>query len=224
MVPVTSISLLKVLGEDSQSPRWREFLRMYASTIDGFLFKHFPTVDAEDVVQETLRALVEKLPLYEYEPDTKGHFRNYLIGIVRFKAIEQLKRRKREADLRVELEANAQFEWECEKQSYSVDLRDWQREAYEAALAQFMADKNISTRDKEIFRRVALQGESPEDVAAIFDIKRNNKGMDRNYSGTNHLSGHLLTVPAHDVLWTYQIPRREWQENDNIDGEKDQNP
>ena len=174
MVPVTSISLLKVLGEDSQSPRWREFLRMYASTIDGFLFKHFPTVDAEDVVQETLRALVEKLPLYEYEPDTKGHFRNYLIGIVRFKAIEQLKRRKREADLRVELEANAQFEWECEKQSYSVDLRDWQREAYEAALAQFMADKAISTRDKEIFRRVALQGESPEAVAAIFDIKRNN--------------------------------------------------
>ena len=174
MVPVTSISLLKVLGEDSQSPRWREFLRMYASTIDGFLFKHFPTVDAEDVMQETLRALVEKLPLYEYEPDTKGHFRNYLIGIVRFKAIEQLKRRRREADLRVELEANAQFEWECEMQSYSVDLRDWQREAYEAALAQFMADKSISTRDKEIFRRVALQGESPEDVAAIFDIKRNN--------------------------------------------------
>ena len=174
MVPVTSISLLKVLGEDSQSPRWREFLKMYASTIDGFLFKHFPTVDAEDVVQETLRALVERLPLYEYEPDTKGHFRNYLIGIVRFKAIEQLKRRKREADLRVELEANAQFEWECEKQSYSVDLRNWQREAYEAALAQFMADKGISTRDKEIFRRVALQGESPEDVAAIFDIKRNN--------------------------------------------------
>ena len=174
MVPVTSISLLKVLGEDSQSPRWREFLRMYASTIDGFLFKHFPTVDAEDVVQETLRALVEKLPLYEYDPDTKGHFRNYLIGIVRFKAIEQLKRRKREADLRVELEANAQFEWECEMQSYSVDLRNWQREAYEAALAQFMADKSISTRDKEIFRRVALQGESPEDVAAIFDIKRNN--------------------------------------------------
>ncbi len=174
MVPVTSISLLKVLGEDSQSPRWREFLQMYASTIDGFLFKHFPTVDAEDVVQETLRALVERLPLYEYEPDTKGHFRNYLIGIVRFKAIEQLKRRKREDDLRAELEANAQFEWECEKQSYSVDLRDWQREAYEAALAQFMADKSISTRDKEIFRRVALQGESPEDVAAIFDIKRNN--------------------------------------------------
>jgi len=41
-------------------------------------------------------------------------------------------------------------------------------------LAQFMADSKISTRDKEIFRRTALAGESPEEVAAIFGIKRNN--------------------------------------------------
>ena len=147
---------------------------MYASTIDGFLFKHFPTVDAEDVVQETLRALVEKLPLYEYDPDTKGHFRNYLIGIVRFKAIEQLKRRKRDAELKKALETQEQLNWEYERQSYSVDLRNWQREAYEAALAQFMADPGLSDRDKDIFRRVALRGESPEDVARMFGIKRNN--------------------------------------------------
>lgn len=173
-VPVTSVSLLKVLGEDSQSPRWTEFAKLYASTIDGFLFKYFPQVDAEEVVNETLAALVEKLPLYEYDPDTKGHFRNYLIGIVRFKAIEQLKRHRRDADLRAAIETKAKLEWEYERNAYSVDLRDWRREAYEAALAQFMADKSISTRDKEIFRRVALLGESPEDVAAIFDIKRNN--------------------------------------------------
>ena len=37
-----------------------------------------------------------------------------------------------------------------------------------------MADPKISARDKEIFRRVALRGDSPEDVAAFFDIKRNN--------------------------------------------------
>ena len=41
-VPVTSISLLKVLGEDAQSPRWTEFAKKYASTIDGFLFRYFP--------------------------------------------------------------------------------------------------------------------------------------------------------------------------------------
>jgi RNA polymerase sigma factor (sigma-70 family) len=173
-IPVTSMTLLKVLGDDAQSPRWTEFANKYASTIDGFLFKYFPSVDAADVVNETLIALVQKLPVYVYDPDTKGHFRNFLIGIVRYKAIEQIKKRKQEADRREALETQALLEWEYEKQSYSVDLRDWQREAYEAALAQFMADPGISARDKEIFRRVALRGESPEDVAGIFDIKRNN--------------------------------------------------
>ena len=174
MVPITSVSLLKVLGEDAQSPRWTEFANMYASTIDGFLFKYFPTVDAAEVVNDTLLALVEKLPVYEYDPDVKGHFRNYLIGIVRFKAIEQLKRRKRDAELKKALETQEQLNWEYERQSYSVDLRNWQREAYEAELAQFMADPSLSDRDKDIFRRVALRGESPEDVAKMFGIKRNN--------------------------------------------------
>ena len=173
-VPVTSMTLLKVLGEDAQSPRWTEFANKYASTIEGFLFKYFPLVDAAEVVNETLIALVEKLPLYEYDPDTKGHFRNYLVGIVRFKAIEQLKRRKRDAELKDTLETNAKLDWEYEKQSYSVDLRDWRREAYEAALSQFMADSRLSTRDKEIFRRTALCGESPADVAKIFGVTRNN--------------------------------------------------
>lgn len=173
-VPVTSASLLKVLGEDAQSPRWTEFAKKYASTIDGFLLKYYPKVDAAEVVNETLIALVEKLPLYEYAPDENGHFRNYLIGIVRFKAIEQMKRRKRDAAHKELLAANAKFEWVYEKRAYSADLRNWQREAYEAALTQFMADKGISPRDKEIFKRVALKGESPESVAEIFGVTRNN--------------------------------------------------
>lgn len=173
-VPLTSASLLKVLGNDAGSPRWTEFANKYAAVIDGFLYRYFPTVEAADVVNETLLALVEKLPLYEYDPDVKGHFRNYLIGIVRYKAIEQIKRRKRESDVRDAVTTNAELEWEYEKESYTVDLRDWRREAYEAALAQFLADRRISTRDKEIFRRVALRGESPENVAKIFDITRNN--------------------------------------------------
>ena len=173
-VPVTSISLLKVLGEDATSPRWTEFANKYASTMEGFLFKCFPSVDAEEVINETLIALVKELPLYEYDPDAKGHFRNYLIGIVRFKAIEQLKKRKRDAELKEGLATKTQFDWEYERHAYSVDLRNWQSEAYEAALAQFMADPKLSARDKEIFRRTALQGESPEAVAAIFGIKRNN--------------------------------------------------
>ena len=171
--PVTSLSLIRVLGEDAQSPRWTEFANKYAAMIDGFLCKYFPTVDAAEAVNETLIALTEKLPLYRYDPDDKGHFRNYLIGIVRFKAIEQLKRQKRSAELKQHVKEQA-FEWTYQSRSYKADLTDWQKDAYEAALQQFFANPDVSTRDKEIFRRIIRRGEKPEEVAGVFGITRNN--------------------------------------------------
>ena len=176
-VPVTSISLLKVLGEDAQSPRWTEFAKKYASTIDGYLFKEFkdlPDVDKEEVVDDTLIVLTKKLPLYEYDPDTKGHFRNYLLGIVKYKALERRNKRNRDNERKVALEEKAKFEWECKKKSNSVDFLDWQKEAFEVARVQFMANPNLNPRDKEIFRRTVFCEQSPADVAAIFGIKRNN--------------------------------------------------
>ena len=85
-----------------------------------------------------------------------------------------MKKFRRDEERRAALEEKAQYEWEYEKQSYRVDLRDWRKEAYEAALTQFMANPNLSSRDKEIFRRTALNGEAPADVAEIFGITRNN--------------------------------------------------
>ena len=180
-VPVTSITLLKVLGKDAQSPRWTEFAKKYASTMEGYLLKYFPSVDAEEVVNETLFALVNKLPFYEYDPDEKGHFRNYLLGIVRYKALDQLKKKKRAPstggsieDMEVSIERESLEKWKDENSLYKSELDDWKKEAYEAALAQFMANPRLSARDKEIFRRTALCGESPVAVAEHFGIKRNN--------------------------------------------------
>ena len=169
---VTSKSLIKVLGRDAESPRWTEFANKYASLIDGFLGKYFPTVDAAEAVNETLIALTEKLPLYRYDPDEKGHFRNYLIGIVRYKAIEQLKRQKRDGDLKARIREQA-FEWTYQARSYKADLSDWQKDAYESALQQFFANPDVSTRDKEIFGRIIRCGEKPEEVASVFGITRN---------------------------------------------------
>jgi len=47
-----------------------------------------------------------------------------------------------------------------------------------------------------------------------FDLKRLNKGVDRNYDGSNHRT--KIAVPAGDVRWTYQIPNSEIQENQLI--------
>ena len=68
-------------------------------------------------------------------------------------------------------------------------------------------------------RRIELWGEG----FGYFDLKRNYRGIDRNYEGTNHYAPYLHAIPAGDVKWTYQIPLSEIQENDLI-SEDDQNP
>jgi hypothetical protein len=76
---------------------------------------------------------------------------------------------------------------------------------------------SVTVRDVWIQRRIELIGEG----FAYFDLKRLYEGIQRSNCG-NHLDGCVLDVAAGDPLWTYQIPYREIQENDEI-SEKDQN-
>ena len=78
---------------------------------------------------------------------------------------------------------------------------------------------SVTVEDVLLQRRIELWGEG----FAYFDLKRNNKGIDRNYEGSNHLAGYLHTIPAFDVRWTYQIPQSEMQENSHIQ-DSEQNP
>ena len=125
--------------------------------------ERFPSVEADDIIQETLVALCKVLPSYSYAPDEKGHFHNSLTGILRNKALTALRKQRQQADLVDELrhvKDNSHKEQSC-------------REAiFEIALRQFLADESIADRTKRIFERVAINGESPEAVAASFKMKR----------------------------------------------------
>ncbi len=80
---------------------------------------------------------------------------------------------------------------------------------------------SVSVDDVLLQRRIELWGEG----FSFFDLKRLNKGIDRNYEGSNHLDGYKLQVPAHDPRWTYKIPSRAFNDNYyNLDPETDQNP
>ncbi len=95
-------------------------------------------------------------------------------------------------------------------------------------LAELMANRQpswnktfVTVDDVLLQRRIELWGEG----FGLYDLKRNCKGIDRTYEGTNHQAGGLTRCKyeAHDVVFTYQIPLREIQENDMI-SEDDQNP
>ena len=60
----TSTTLLRELAADSQHARWGEFVTRYEPMMRDYLRVRFPTVDANDVVAETLVALVDVLADY----------------------------------------------------------------------------------------------------------------------------------------------------------------
>lgn len=167
----TSISLLKAISNDTATARWTEFFVKYKPIMRSFLVKHFPSLDHDDIIQETMRALVNALPNYHYMPDKKGHFKAYLIGIVKHKASDQIARRKRHDEI-TRRAADEQKSTTSPKIFSEED--NLENKALEVAIEQFLADTSINQLHREIFRHVALLHESPEDVASQFGITRNN--------------------------------------------------
>lgn len=168
-IPTTSKTLLRTLGENARSARWTEFVARYRPMMEAYLHDRFPFVEADDIIQETLVALVAKLPSYRYVPNETGCFHNYLTGILRRKALTQCSREKRKS----EVLSDFREEPSAVETTTEQEEKKWRESIYEIALEQILADDTIQDRTKQIFLRTAVNGESPEDVAESFGIKRN---------------------------------------------------
>ena len=170
-IPVTSTTLLRDISGDALHARWGEFVARYRPMMEAFLRERFPGLEADDIVQETLIALVEKLPQYKYVPEETGHFHNYLTGVLKRKALRVCARDKRRAEVMEDVQNEPP-----PPDASSIEAteeQNWRESIYEIALEQVLADDSIQSRTKQIFLRTAVDGEKPEDVAESFGIKRN---------------------------------------------------
>ncbi len=144
--------------------------------------ERFPTVEADDIIQETFISISRILPSYRYDPDEKGHFRNYLTGILRNKARHVLDREQHRAqiiseasDLLRDDRACRDFKATgglCLSRPDEEEIQSWRESLFEVALCQFRADESVAERTKRIFERTAINGESPEAVAIAFKMTR----------------------------------------------------
>ena len=159
-----------MLAADSRHARWSEFVSRYEPMMRDYLRAHFPSLEADDVISETLVALVDALKHYRYAPDETGHFRNYLTGILKHKAL--YRHRVTERRLKNETEYGAQPR-ESDSSSEDEETRVWKESVFAIALRQLLAADDIEERTKQVFLRVAVNHESPEAVAASLGIKRN---------------------------------------------------
>src|SRR5574344_855733 len=85
--PETSTQMLRALAGDANSVRWTEFVRRYTPLLRRY-FARFrashPELGAsleDDVIQETMLALVKAFPSFHYDC-ARGSFRGYLLTIL----------------------------------------------------------------------------------------------------------------------------------------------
>lgn len=71
-IPDTSATLLRDISGDFGHARWGEFASRYRPMMLAYLRERFPGLDPDDIVQETLLALVAKLPSYRPLPNDTG--------------------------------------------------------------------------------------------------------------------------------------------------------
>lgn len=170
MTPETSTTLLRDLAQDSQHARWAEFVARYRPMMDAYMRERFPFVEADDAIQETLIALIKTFPVYNYSPEETGAFHNYLTGILRNKALSQIERERRHS---ANLRAYADEMRNAASSGASPRLESSRRDIFEIALRQLLADKSVHELTREVFRRVAVNGEDPEEVASDIGKTRN---------------------------------------------------
>lgn len=169
IVPATSTTLLRDLAQDSRHARWGEFVIRYRPMMEAFMRERYPMVDVDDAVQETLIALIKVFSAYRYSPEETGAFRNYLTGILRRRALRIIDAEKR----RRNKEIGYQKIVESSKTDDAESDAQWRESVLEIGLRQLLADDSISDRTKEVFVRVAVNGEKPESVAEAYGITRN---------------------------------------------------
>lgn len=179
-VPETSTTLLRDVA-DSQHARWAVFHSRYEPMMQAFMRDRFPSLDADDIIQETFVALAKVLPHYVYNPKENGHFHNYLTGVLRNKALKALVARKRDTLLKERAAAEdgraASPLAAATAEQNESDLKSWRESVYEIALQQLLADEAIHERTKQVFVRLTIKGEKPAKVAESLGIPR--KTVDR---------------------------------------------
>lgn len=168
----TSVTLLNAIANNTETVRWTEFFTKYEPMMRAFLSSHFPSLDHDDIIQESMKALIKQLPGYIYTPDRNGHFKAYLTGIVKYKALDQLRKLKRIKDLKNRCADDSATATACDISE--KEETEWRMQTMEAAIEQLLADTSINPRNREIFRHTALMHEPPEAVAAMFGITRGN--------------------------------------------------
>ncbi len=171
----TRESLLDRLKVEGAHDAWREFFHLYWRPILRYARKlGLGEHEAQEILQETMVALMRQLPQFAYDPQ-RGRFRNFLLTIVHRKALNYLRRESKRSEL----------PWDGKGENRSLDpfgngdafareakLR-WQEALVEEAIRRVRAESKLRDATFAVFEAYVLQRRPAEVVAFEFGLKEN---------------------------------------------------
>lgn len=160
----TGSVLLLLLSKPTDPECWNAFVDRYAPKIYGWCRQRgLQEADAEDVTQEVLAQLVQKLRTFTYDPH-KGTFRGWLKTLTHHAWCDYLESRRRAG----EGEGSPEILARLEMLEAREDLLTALAEVFDLELlaeAQARVQLQVSPRDWKIFQDLAVDGRPGPAVA-----------------------------------------------------------
>jgi RNA polymerase sigma factor (sigma-70 family) len=156
---------------------WGQFQVIYGQVIKGYAMKiGMSSSQSDDILQETLIAMTNILPRFEYDPQ-KGKFRNFLLTVVHRKALAVMRKTQREKCVSLEEKNTDHRTGELEDETSAIIEKKheeyWQECIMGKAMELLLLDPNIEPKSLDVFMDNAMSGMSPKSVAEKYQITEN---------------------------------------------------
>ena len=164
----TRSSVIRAVANTENEAAWQRFFDLYA----GFVFsiarsKGLNDTDADDIVQMVFADLARNLPSFKYDRE-KGHFRPYLVALVKWRVIDRLKAARRDADLKADFMEEAKSAATTEDEDF--EEREWQSAAMEETLRRIKPE--VRPEHYAAFVASAVEGQDTDVVTKLYGISR----------------------------------------------------
>lgn len=181
LMVLTQHSLVKRLQNGPADSDWNRFYRLYEKPILAVAAsRSLSPADCEDVLQETMTKMFQH-GFARYDP-SKGRFTPFLFGIAKDCAIDALRRRARKESREIaigESKSQSQMKWgpsPVDKKPTPATNAELQGQlALIGTILDFVLAKGtFAPKTVDIFKALAFEEKSPEEVARIFRTTRGN--------------------------------------------------
>ena len=174
MITTNETLLQRVKNMDSHDA-WKEFFDAYWGPIIRYCRKlGLSDAQAEEVLQETMVALMRIVPTFEYNSN-KGRFRNFLLTIVHRKALACMRRVKRDSNepwdeaIHAQINSTAPFETWVDGENE----QHWKEAIRDEVVENLRNDSRVEASTWAIFEAYVLSHQDASQVAVQYGVKEN---------------------------------------------------